>query len=505
MSSPLTARVTCDLRWVRTGSRKRIVCSRSVARASKPFRAMLYGGFAESKPRNVDSDWTIPLPEDNPEAFATLMNIIHGHFKMVPRTVTRDQLYRITILTDKYNMTDVLQPWADKWVSPLVTTTPTASGDEALMWIAWELGHRELFLKTATFLLERSSIGTSANIICAYWPSLQDNIHVASIGILGEFSILSYICLQCLSLTSCASIHIHSMSAESPQVGPFPTPLTNSVNMKCYYQLSDQISAQRVQEIGSMFWLLQSAIDELLEPLSPPQESPFMITQDKPSISASGIPVCRGRGTKHAQECRTFYIGSVIQSLVPKGYYPVPSSADYAKSVFACRSELSTLLNGIQKLNSLASSRDSCCPGPTIATEINSFQSAFSLTAAQEKRLTEQSLRSGISGMARQVSDITPAQARASLLTGVTQEATSPVFTVTNQPAGGTLFPRTTQPTSGSFGMIRNTQPPASNTPSTGGLFGGMRGTQPPTSNTPSTGGLFGGMRNTQPPTLPFS
>lgn len=178
-----------DLRLeVGTGSAKHTfaVCSRSVARASRPFQTMLYGGFAEAKTRQTDAHWTVALPEDEPAAFATLMDIVHGHFNKVPVAVTRDQLYQITVLTDKYDMTDVLQPWANAWVSPLCTRQPTFAGDETLIWIAWELGHSELFTNTLTFLLKNCGKGSSG-ITYSAWPGLQGNLLVASLGVLGEF------------------------------------------------------------------------------------------------------------------------------------------------------------------------------------------------------------------------------------------------------------------------------------------------------------------------------
>lgn len=173
-----------------------VVCSRSVARASKPFHIMFYGPYKESKDRQMDTNWTVSLPEDDPEAFATIMHIVHGDFTKVPATVSRDQLYQITVLTDKYNMTDVLRPWADAWISPLCTRPPVCLGDEVLIWIAWELGHKELFTKTVTFLMNRCSIDQFGHFRHADGPSLHDNLLVTSLGVLGKSRCLLLFCLS---------------------------------------------------------------------------------------------------------------------------------------------------------------------------------------------------------------------------------------------------------------------------------------------------------------------
>lgn len=186
-------------------TRTLIVCSKAVARASMLFRTMLFGGFAAGK-RTATSEWTIALPEDNAEAFTTLMHMVHANFKMVPATVTRDQLYEITILTDKYSMTEVLRPWANAWVSPFVAPyVPSAAGDERLIWIAWELGHRKLFKDTLTFLLLNASANSSRTadvkvprpVHYPDWPELESNIRVAFLGVLGKSSVHSVLAFGC--------------------------------------------------------------------------------------------------------------------------------------------------------------------------------------------------------------------------------------------------------------------------------------------------------------------
>lgn len=161
-----------------------VVCSRALARASKPFKTMLYGGFAESKHRKLDPDWTITLPEDNPRALATLLNIHHGRFSKIPAVVTRDELFQITILTDKYDMTEILQPWARAWIRPFTPKDYPFSkqGDEVLLWIAWELGHSELFFRAQNHFLNKCSLAKDGALLCPFGTRLKQNDNLVSVG-----------------------------------------------------------------------------------------------------------------------------------------------------------------------------------------------------------------------------------------------------------------------------------------------------------------------------------
>ncbi|KAK0381341.1 hypothetical protein CLIM01_01310 [Colletotrichum limetticola] len=79
-----------------------VVCSRALARASPVFRAMLFGGFSESKPEG--DIWIVKLPEDRPAPFSILLNIIHGCFSAVPQKLKLDELYQLLVVTNKYDM-----------------------------------------------------------------------------------------------------------------------------------------------------------------------------------------------------------------------------------------------------------------------------------------------------------------------------------------------------------------------------------------------------------------
>ncbi len=51
---------------------------------------MLSGPWAEAAAAQDADDWTIDLPEDNPEALETLLSILHGSFDSVPKVISLD-------------------------------------------------------------------------------------------------------------------------------------------------------------------------------------------------------------------------------------------------------------------------------------------------------------------------------------------------------------------------------------------------------------------------------
>ena len=132
-----------------------LVCPRTVSRASKVFKKMLYGNFAESKPK--EGEWVVKLPEDDPDAMAFVLNILHGHFDKIPETLTQDKLYRVTVVTNKYDLTASLRPWASMWLQNLEDRTViNMLSCSQRIWIAWELGDTNLFKFECDFLLRNA-------------------------------------------------------------------------------------------------------------------------------------------------------------------------------------------------------------------------------------------------------------------------------------------------------------------------------------------------------------
>ncbi|UQC85781.1 uncharacterized protein CLUP02_11280 [Colletotrichum lupini] len=169
-----------------TPARSFRVCSRTMARISPVFDRMLHGSFAESKPTAPSSDlislsssgingtttspakdWIVHLRDDRPDSFDLLASIAHSQFQRIPRALSIAKLYELTVLTHYYDATPVLSPWLQTWVSGIAespeTTSSSIAGPEGellmpkLLWISWELGHKQLFESTARRMVMESS------------------------------------------------------------------------------------------------------------------------------------------------------------------------------------------------------------------------------------------------------------------------------------------------------------------------------------------------------------
>ncbi|KAJ8129440.1 hypothetical protein O1611_g4191 [Lasiodiplodia mahajangana] len=162
-------------------ARSFMVCSRTLARVSRFWDKMLYGEFIESKkpsPQDDSPEWTVKLPEDNPTAMGLLLSIIHGRFDVVPSyedlLYVRD-LYNVSVITDKYDMVHVLQPWARGWLRSTLCSTELIG--ESLreqycherLWISWALGDKANFEEIAKKMLLTSctSIRDPNSLRCA--------------------------------------------------------------------------------------------------------------------------------------------------------------------------------------------------------------------------------------------------------------------------------------------------------------------------------------------------
>jgi hypothetical protein len=127
---------------------------------------MLFGGFAESKANSKTGEWVVRLPDDDVDALAIILNIIHGRPQEVPRKMpfkppSLDDsrlLGRIAMAADKYGVTPILQPWAGRWIAELKIQNGWLQkhwfGD--VLWAAWLLGDEDLLLDQLDQVVQRT-------------------------------------------------------------------------------------------------------------------------------------------------------------------------------------------------------------------------------------------------------------------------------------------------------------------------------------------------------------
>ncbi|KAH9231483.1 hypothetical protein K456DRAFT_416695 [Colletotrichum gloeosporioides 23] len=143
-----------------------VVCSRTVARWSKVFNAMLFGGFAESIPSSRHGTWTVALPEDRIPPVFLVLAIIHGPYLTIPTVLGRDELCELLIVTEKYDMKHILGPWASKWFENLPRDdSENTTGEHRDVWIAWELGHEVGFCRILKDMLFHCRVDDAGQLL----------------------------------------------------------------------------------------------------------------------------------------------------------------------------------------------------------------------------------------------------------------------------------------------------------------------------------------------------
>jgi hypothetical protein len=137
------------------------VSSKHMKLASAVFKAMLReDNFKEGLELGSTGKAEISLPDDDPDAFAILLNIIHGRTRQVPRDVDLDLLSRISTLVDKYQLHEVVEIMSDRWISLLVSNIPEEFTDDLQAWlsISWVFEKPRIF-REVTKIAERQSRG----------------------------------------------------------------------------------------------------------------------------------------------------------------------------------------------------------------------------------------------------------------------------------------------------------------------------------------------------------
>ncbi|KAI1457909.1 hypothetical protein F4805DRAFT_457353 [Annulohypoxylon moriforme] len=176
-----------------------IVCSKAMARSSPFWKKMLYGEFSEGKnaqPKDGKTAWIVKLPEDNSAAMSIILNIIHSRFDQVSGYedfVYTTHLYNLCVLTDKYDMTHILRPWAKGWsrtthiqCEKLGQSLRSKFCHERL-WIAWELGDFVTFdaMSKALLLNSSSSAGNNLRYVGALEPpEIYESIQKARLSMI---------------------------------------------------------------------------------------------------------------------------------------------------------------------------------------------------------------------------------------------------------------------------------------------------------------------------------
>ncbi|KAH6872041.1 hypothetical protein B0T10DRAFT_533321 [Thelonectria olida] len=124
------------------------VSSRHLILASPVFRNMLDGPFKEGTAcepgrRQIStSNW-------DANALMILLNIIHGHLREVPRSLSLEMPAKFAIIVDYYKCHEVVEVFVDIWLKAMENNLPTFHGKELMLWllVSWVFSQDETRIK----------------------------------------------------------------------------------------------------------------------------------------------------------------------------------------------------------------------------------------------------------------------------------------------------------------------------------------------------------------------
>ncbi|KAF4947849.1 hypothetical protein FSARC_13872 [Fusarium sarcochroum] len=122
------------------------VSSAHLMLASPMFKAMLDGPFSEST-RNSQGLYEIKAFDWGAEALLILLDVIHGHHRSTPKTVSLEVLLEIAVLVDYYQCHEIIEPFAEMWIATFGEKTWEDYDDSCMPWlfISWVFGQEKFF------------------------------------------------------------------------------------------------------------------------------------------------------------------------------------------------------------------------------------------------------------------------------------------------------------------------------------------------------------------------
>jgi BTB/POZ domain len=166
-----------------------LVSAKHMMLASPVFKAMLeHSTFKEGRKLSSAGKVEVSLPDDDPTSFKIILDIIHGRNKQVPRQISLQLLTEISVLVNKYQMTEAVESFSEGWIDALKGGLPTKYTRDEEIWvvhywlgISWVFGKDEEF-KNMTALTERGCYAPLAEEIEESLPNFRPDFRYVSLN-----------------------------------------------------------------------------------------------------------------------------------------------------------------------------------------------------------------------------------------------------------------------------------------------------------------------------------
>lgn len=118
---------------------------------------MLQRKFNESNILQKTGSVEIPLPDDDPDAFLILLNIIHGRVRKVPLAIDVQMFAQIATLVDKYEVHEGAEMFTNFWFEHLKSSIPDRYTNDIPSWICicWVFNKAPEFKKVTQLVLRQ--------------------------------------------------------------------------------------------------------------------------------------------------------------------------------------------------------------------------------------------------------------------------------------------------------------------------------------------------------------
>ena len=95
--------------------RRLLVSAAILSLCSPVFATMLASGFREGLKNNPGEKSHVSLPEDGPEAFTKICQIVHHEVEKFPKQMTADEMKAVALLSNKYDCARIARPWVKSY------------------------------------------------------------------------------------------------------------------------------------------------------------------------------------------------------------------------------------------------------------------------------------------------------------------------------------------------------------------------------------------------------
>lgn len=129
-----------------------LLSSRHLSLASPVLRTMLSSKWIEGAQDDSDGLYHVPSEDWDSEALATVMNIVHGRWSLVPRIVSFEMLAKIAVIVDYYDIREPLHLILSLWMETYTASSiPTSLCRDVVLWIlvSWVF-KKDVFFQQAT-------------------------------------------------------------------------------------------------------------------------------------------------------------------------------------------------------------------------------------------------------------------------------------------------------------------------------------------------------------------